>query len=101
MENIISERRANAWKTFWAQKNISKSKMKLELRIRILESFVFPVLTYGAQTWASTRNQTDRLEKTQNAMLRKILGICLKDKIKSKFTQNRMGQKVWDMKLKN
>ena len=56
--------------------------MGLGAKIRILESAIYPVLTYGAQTWAYTAKQLQKIEVTQHAMLRSILGIKIKDKIK-------------------
>ena len=57
--------------------------MKLKTKIRILESAVIPVLLYGAQTWATTKKQILKLQKTQNAMLRSILQVKLVDKVKT------------------
>ena len=82
LEKELEVRRANAWKAFWSLKSIFKSKMKLSSKIRILESAVIPVLTYGAQTWAATSKQTQKIQKTQNAMLRSILGLRLKDRVR-------------------
>ena len=64
MEKEIKIRRANAWKAFWALKFILKSKMKLKTKIRILESAVTPVLTYGGQTWSTTKKQLGKIQKT-------------------------------------
>ncbi len=55
--------------------------MKRKLKLKILESCVLSVLTYGAQTWSLTNRQLQRLTTTQNSMMRSILGIKLKDKI--------------------
>ncbi len=79
-KNELKVRKAKAWKAFWAQKTILKGKMALKTKIKILESTVYPVLTYGAQTWACTVNQIQKLGTTQHSMLRNILGIRLKDK---------------------
>ena len=38
-------------------------------------------MSYGAQTWATTKKQLKKLAIIQDSMLRKILGIRLKDKI--------------------
>ena len=53
-EKELKIRRANAWKAFWALRSVFKSNMKLKSKIRILNSAVTPVLTYGVQTWATT-----------------------------------------------
>lgn len=75
-------RRANAWKAFWGQKIFWNGKLSLKAKIKIFESNVIPVLTYGAQTWAHTKKQTEKLMTTQNSMLRNILKIKIKDKVR-------------------
>ncbi|KAM7248927.1 hypothetical protein ACFE04_019398 [Oxalis oulophora] len=81
-KNEIKIRRAAAWKAFWAQRTCLKGKLGLRAKIRILESSVYPVLTYGAQTWAYTVKQLHKIESTQFSMLRSILGIRTRDKIR-------------------
>jgi len=58
-------------------------EFKLRSKIRILESAVIPVLTYGVQTWAATCKQNRKIQKTQNAMLRNIQDVRLKDRVKN------------------
>ena len=74
-------RRANAWKAFWAQRKILLSKMKLSTKMRIFNSTILPIMSYGSQTWATTKKQLKKLNTTLHSMLRKILGIRLKDKV--------------------
>lgn len=100
MEGIIRERIANAWKAFWAHKFIFKNKIKLSLKMKVLESCVVPVLTYGSQTWALTQRQIQRLKNTHNSMLRSILGIRLKDKINIKTIKAKTGAKSIGYKIK-
>jgi len=47
-------RRQNAWKAFWVKKQFWKSRMSIKSKIRVLESTIIPILTYGAQTCATT-----------------------------------------------
>lgn len=56
--------------------------MKIKMKAKIWTSYVLPVTTYGAQTWSLTKNQLTKLKSIQNAMLRSILSIRLKDKVK-------------------
>lgn len=57
--------------------------MKLSSKIKILESNVMPVLCYGAETWALTKNQVNSLQKTQRSMERNVLRLSLKDKMRN------------------
>jgi len=50
MGKELKVRRANGWKAFWAKKAIWRSRLKLKSKIRIFESTIIPILTYGAQT---------------------------------------------------
>ena len=64
-------------------KNIHKNKkIPLKIKINTLETCTLPVLTYGAQTWALTKNQLDKMRTTQRAMERSILNIKKAEKIK-------------------
>ena len=70
--------------------------MKLKSKIRIFESTIIPVMAYGAQTWATTNKQIQKLQTTQNSMLRYILGIRTIDKVKiQKIFQKTKAKKVW------
>lgn len=79
----LKARISNAWKAFWAHKEIFQSRIDVKMKINVLESCVYSVLTYGAQTWSLTKQQILRIKRTQNAMLRKILGVKLLDKIEN------------------
>ncbi len=79
--------------------------MKTKLKLKILESCVLLVLTYGAQTWSLTNRQLQRLTTTQNSMIRTILGIRLKDKIlvnnmRKQAGAKNIGYKIKKLKLK-
>ena len=54
--------------------------MRINTKAKILESCTIPVLTYGAQMWAPTSKQIERLRVTVRAMERIMVGIKLKDK---------------------
>ena len=104
-EKELKIRRANGWKSFWAQRTILKSNLKLKSKIRVFESTIVPVLTYGAQTWATTKKQLGKIQTTQNSMLRQLLGIKIKDKVSlekiyAKTRAKRVGVIAKTLKLK-
>ena len=66
----LKVRRANAWKSFWAQRRILMSKIKFNTKMRIFNSTVLPVMTYEAQTWATTKKQLNKLATSQHTTLR-------------------------------
>lgn len=77
MEKELKNRKANTWKAFWLLSSIPESKMKLKIKIKILERSVNPVQLYGAQTLSMIEKQ---IQKTQNSKLRSILQVRLKKK---------------------
>lgn len=94
MEKEIKIRREAAWRSFWALKNIYKNKkIGLETKIKILESCTLPVLSYGAQTWALTNTQLNKLRVTQRSMERSILNIKRKEKVSNKKVRTKSGVK--------
>ncbi len=84
LDKEISKRIEKAWKNFWGLKSIYKSKMGLKSKIKILDSCTIPVITYGSQTWATTKTQIGKIQKTQLAMLRSILGKKRRDRISNR-----------------
>ena len=94
VEKELQVRKNKAWGKFWQLKKIFKNKkLNLKMKIKILESCVLPVLSYGAQTWSLTKSQTIKLQNTQRAMERKILGIRLPDKVSNRAVREKTQSK--------
>ena len=55
-----------------------------------MNSCVLPTLIYGAQTWATTKKEENKLRVTQNTMGRSILGIKRKDKVKISMIKRKL-----------
>ncbi|KAJ4427351.1 hypothetical protein ANN_24971 [Periplaneta americana] len=51
------------------------------LRLEALNACVFPVLTYGCQTWALTERQKTNIDICHRKMERKIVGVSLRNKV--------------------
>ena len=82
MDKELKRRIALAWKTFWTLKFILlDKKLNRKIKIKALESCVFPSLLYGCQTWNLTEKQKKDLQTCQRKMERKILGLSLKDRV--------------------
>jgi len=65
MKKELEARRDGAWRGYWALGSIFKGKMDIRLKVRILESCIFPILLYGAQTWTLTIFEAKKLMTTQ------------------------------------
>lgn len=81
MNKELEERRNRAWRGYWALRPIFKGKLRRQTKIRMLESCIYPILLYGAQTWTTTKREAKKLLSTQNSMLRSILKIRQSEKI--------------------
>ena len=56
MDKELKRRIALAWKTFWALKFILlDKKLNRKIKIKALESCIFPSLLYDCQTWNLTK----------------------------------------------
>ena len=80
-------------------------KIPLNLRVRLLEQCIIPVMTYGAQTWTITPAVIEKLQVAQRAMERALLGITLRDRRRNSWIRDktkmidigeRIAQLKWD-----
>lgn len=99
MNKEIQNRTTNAWKRYWSLKEIFKDKhMNIKVKTKLFETCISPILTYGCQTWALTKQQLTKLSTCQNSMERSMLNIKRKDKIK--ISHMRESTKLKDIKEK-
>ncbi len=73
-EKEIKERILEGWKNFWSLKNIYEGKIETETKTRVWKSCNESVLTYGARVWSFTKSNIKRIQATQRAMERSMLG---------------------------
>lgn len=80
----IERRRRLGWAAFGKLAKILKNRrIPLHLRVKVFDQCILPVLTYGAQTWTFTKQTVTKLQVTQRAMERSMLGISLRDRIRN------------------
>ncbi|KAJ4429074.1 hypothetical protein ANN_26075 [Periplaneta americana] len=60
-----------------------RQDLNLKLRSGVMNSFILPVLLYGAQTRSLTEREQDMLRKCQRKMERKILNITLRHRLRN------------------
>ncbi len=80
-EKELSNRIKNGWNKFWSLKHIFKNKLPTPNKAEVWRSCVQSALTYGAQKWALTRSNMNRLQVTQRSMERSMLNLKIKQKI--------------------
>ncbi|KAG7311162.1 hypothetical protein JYU34_002159 [Plutella xylostella] len=81
MDKEITRRINIGWKKYWSLKHIFKSKLHQSLKSKVFNTCILPAMTYGAQTWAATVKQKQKLAVNQRAMERSMLGIKRADRI--------------------
>ena len=55
----------------------------MKLKGKVYKTVVRPALLYGAETWATTREQEARLEVNEMRMLRWMCGVTWRDNIRN------------------
>ncbi|MEL7307279.1 MAG: reverse transcriptase family protein, partial [Pseudomonadota bacterium] len=86
----IGRRLQNAWKAFWKlRKYLTTKNIEMQHRRRLFDMCILPVMTYGSPTWSLTKRQQERLNVTQRAMERRMLGITRKDKVRNEEIRRR------------
>lgn len=89
MSKEIDRRIANAWKQYWRLRAIMKDKqISMDIKRKLFDTCILPVLTYGCQTWALNKSQIRKLTTCQNAMNRSMMGKKRSDKIRIETIRN-------------
>ncbi|KAI5718070.1 hypothetical protein M8J77_015738 [Diaphorina citri] len=96
----IKIRIGNAWKQYWSLSFILKGDFSMKIKRDVMNMCILPVLTYGTETLALTKEQTRKLKVCQRRMERSILGISLRDRIRNTEIRRRtgvkdVGEEVW------
>ena len=86
----VKERIRVGWAK-WTEVNevINDSRMPLKLKLKVYESMVRPVIIYGSECWTLRKKEEQLLERTEMKMLRRILGVTLRDKIRNEEIRRR------------
>ena len=63
----------------------------LKIKGKIYRSCVQSVLVYGSETWPMKVEDSKRLERTERAMVRRMCGVKLSDRVKSEDLYGRLG----------
>lgn len=80
----VNRRIKNTWKKYWSLKEVFKSNIPTRLKKKAMDTIILPTLLYGCQTWAFTQDIINKLQSSQRAMERSMLGFKLKDRKRNK-----------------
>ena len=73
------------WMRFGMYKDIiTDQNISMSLRRRVFDQCILTTMTYGAETWSTTKEINQKLITTQRAMERKMLHLSLRDKVNHK-----------------
>jgi len=80
---------SNVWKAgkLWQSKEISR-----RTKIRLYESFVLPVLTYGSE-YRCLKKDEKRLKTAEISWLRGMIGVTRRDRIRNQVIRDKMKHK--------
>ncbi|XP_060517971.1 uncharacterized protein LOC132696860 [Cylas formicarius] len=84
-----------AWTAFGRLREVFCSGLPNTLKAQIFDQYVLPTLTYGTETWAINKEIICKLQTTQRAMERRMIGVTLRDRINNNIIRER--SKVTDV----
>ena len=76
----IQRRIMAGWAAYVKHRDIFKSNLAICLKREVYNSCVLPAMTYGAETWALTKQAQNKLAAAQIKMERSMLNITYKDR---------------------
>lgn len=78
----IERKIGNGWKKFWSKKEVLKSKeMNMQIKRKVFNTCILPVISYGCDTWALTKHHREKLKHCQRAIERRLTGIKKQDRV--------------------
>ena len=75
VEKDIATRKALAWTAMHKMKNIWKSSLSRNIKIRLFHTAIEPILLYGCESWTLNSRQMKSLDGCYTRMLRSVLNI--------------------------
>ena len=80
----VNRRIQLAWAKFGKLNFIFRDeKLPLSLKKQIFNQCIIPVLSYGAETWTTTKRLERKLRVTERAMERIMIGVTKRDKVRN------------------
>ena len=82
-----------ARRTFTSMKTLFSSRdLSLELRIRMLRSYIFPVFLYGSESWTLNQTLENRINAFEMYLYRRMLRISWMDRVTNEEVLRPMGK---------
>ena len=71
---------------------LERRELSKQTKLKVVNATVMPVLMYGCEAWAVRKEQKSKIQATQMNVLRRIEGVCWKDRITNDEILQRLGQ---------
>ncbi|CAK1586319.1 unnamed protein product [Parnassius mnemosyne] len=85
----VNRRIQLGWAAFGKLRHIFSSDIPQNLKTKLYNQCVLPVMTYGTETWSFTAGRMRKLKVAQRAMERAMLGVSLRDKLRNEDIRSR------------
>jgi hypothetical protein len=95
--NEVKRRISAGWGAFSKYRDILKSKMPMCLKRKLYNQCIQPAMTYGSQTWALNKRMQSKMQTTQRAMERAMIGVTMRDRKTNEWVREQTGLR--DIKL--
>jgi hypothetical protein len=80
-EQEVNARIGKTWGRFNQMKKLWGIKsMNTDIKMRVYNAFVLPILLFGSETWALTEKQIEQLERVYSGCLRQMLNVRVSDR---------------------
>ncbi|KAI5754035.1 hypothetical protein M8J77_005263 [Diaphorina citri] len=91
-DSEIKTRIAISKQAFWKHKEIMRRNISKRTKIRILQTYIFSILSYGCESWTLKAELCKKINAFENWCYRRILKISWRDKITNREVLRRMGK---------
>ena len=70
---------------------LTKRGLSLKMKGNLYNTYMRKVLMHGSETWAMKRKDKQRMMRTERSMVRRMCGVSLKDRQRSRDLLRRLG----------
>jgi hypothetical protein len=94
----VKKRIAIAKTAFWKQKEILRRNINVKTKLRILNNYIYSILTYASESWTNEKSLSNRIKASENWCYRRILRVSWIEKVTNKEILRRIGKRDFDLK---
>src|ERR1051325_113249 len=97
-EEDIRARVGMARAAFWQHKEVMRGNIRLSTKLKILNSYVFSIASYGCESWTWNKKMRQKVDALEMWCHRKMLKINFRDRITNKEVLSRMHRELHFLK---